>query len=170
LVATCSSKRTDNPVSCPSDCCIRSGEHRLACSASPLMREKPGRRHVRTSHRAGFPNRQPAGSNIRRRWMGPGCTGLQPGTAVSQVRSRRPGHPADRPASSSSVRGQDHAAMLRGHRRHGRARLQRAHFQRRSAQRLLDFGPVAQWLEPTDHNGLVGGSNPPGPARTKWPT
>ena len=24
-------------------------------------------------------------------------------------------------------------------------------------------GPVAQWLEPTAHNGLVGGSNPPGP-------
>src|SRR5215467_10125224 len=25
------------------------------------------------------------------------------------------------------------------------------------------IGPVAQWLEPTAHNGLVGGSNPPGP-------
>ena len=25
------------------------------------------------------------------------------------------------------------------------------------------FGPVAQRLEPTAHNGLVGGSNPPGP-------
>lgn len=25
------------------------------------------------------------------------------------------------------------------------------------------FGPVAQWLEPTAHNGLVGGSSPPGP-------
>ena len=24
-------------------------------------------------------------------------------------------------------------------------------------------GPVAQWLEPTAHNGLVGGSSPPGP-------
>jgi hypothetical protein len=24
-------------------------------------------------------------------------------------------------------------------------------------------GPVAQWLEPAAHNGLVGGSNPPGP-------
>src|SRR5262245_6560902 len=27
------------------------------------------------------------------------------------------------------------------------------------------FGPVAQWLEPAAHNGLVGGSNPPGPTR-----
>ena len=27
----------------------------------------------------------------------------------------------------------------------------------------LRSGPVAQWLEPTAHNGLVGGSNPPGP-------
>src|ERR1700752_4304763 len=26
-----------------------------------------------------------------------------------------------------------------------------------------DAGPVAQWLEPTAHNGLVGGSSPPGP-------
>src|SRR5439155_18527041 len=25
------------------------------------------------------------------------------------------------------------------------------------------IGPVAQWLEPAAHNGLVGGSNPPGP-------
>jgi hypothetical protein len=25
------------------------------------------------------------------------------------------------------------------------------------------IGPVAQWLEPTAHNGLVGGSSPPGP-------
>jgi hypothetical protein len=24
-------------------------------------------------------------------------------------------------------------------------------------------GPVAQWLEPAAHNGLVGGSSPPGP-------
>src|SRR5579875_3901119 len=24
-------------------------------------------------------------------------------------------------------------------------------------------GPVAQWSEPTAHNGLVGGSSPPGP-------
>ena len=28
---------------------------------------------------------------------------------------------------------------------------------------LSRFGPVAQWLEPAAHNGLVGGSNPPGP-------
>src|SRR5262245_58728517 len=27
----------------------------------------------------------------------------------------------------------------------------------------LRLGPVAQWLEPTAHNGLVGGSSPPGP-------
>src|SRR5215216_1224069 len=26
-------------------------------------------------------------------------------------------------------------------------------------------GPVAQWLEPAAHNGLVGGSSPPGPTR-----
>src|SRR5262249_15581859 len=25
------------------------------------------------------------------------------------------------------------------------------------------WGPVAQWLEPAAHNGLVGGSSPPGP-------
>src|SRR5689334_14622962 len=31
---------------------------------------------------------------------------------------------------------------------------------RLSARRV---GPVAQWLEPTAHNGLVGGSSPPGP-------
>src|SRR5438046_4824517 len=30
-----------------------------------------------------------------------------------------------------------------------------------SAPRIA--GPVAQWLEPTAHNGLVGGSSPPGP-------
>ena len=29
-------------------------------------------------------------------------------------------------------------------------------------------GPVAQWLEPTAHNGLVGGSSPPGPT-TQFP-
>src|SRR5262245_39193379 len=29
----------------------------------------------------------------------------------------------------------------------------------------LRLGPVAQWLEPAAHNGLVGGSNPPGPTR-----
>src|SRR5215831_1402881 len=28
-------------------------------------------------------------------------------------------------------------------------------------------GPVAQWLEPTAHNGLVGGSSPPGPT-SSW--
>jgi hypothetical protein len=28
---------------------------------------------------------------------------------------------------------------------------------------LAPDGPVAQRLEPTAHNGLVGGSNPPGP-------
>src|SRR5262245_17685469 len=28
---------------------------------------------------------------------------------------------------------------------------------------LAPIGPVAQWLEPTAHNGLVGGSSPPGP-------
>jgi hypothetical protein len=28
---------------------------------------------------------------------------------------------------------------------------------------LARLGPVAQWLEPTAHNGLVGGSSPPGP-------
>ena len=31
------------------------------------------------------------------------------------------------------------------------------------AARPLRAGPVAQWLEPTAHNGLVGGSSPPGP-------
>jgi hypothetical protein len=30
------------------------------------------------------------------------------------------------------------------------------------------FGPVAQWLEPAAHNGLVGGSNPPGPTRQSF--
>jgi hypothetical protein len=29
--------------------------------------------------------------------------------------------------------------------------------------RRARLGPVAQWLEPTAHNGLVGGSSPPGP-------
>src|SRR5260370_19044857 len=28
-------------------------------------------------------------------------------------------------------------------------------------------GPVAQWLEPAAHNGLVGGSSPPGPTTSK---
>src|SRR5882724_1351379 len=28
---------------------------------------------------------------------------------------------------------------------------------------LTRAGPVAQWSEPTAHNGLVGGSSPPGP-------
>jgi hypothetical protein len=28
---------------------------------------------------------------------------------------------------------------------------------------LAAVGPVAQWLEPAAHNGLVGGSSPPGP-------
>jgi hypothetical protein len=28
---------------------------------------------------------------------------------------------------------------------------------------LPPHGPVAQWLEPAAHNGLVGGSSPPGP-------
>src|SRR5437763_4570377 len=31
------------------------------------------------------------------------------------------------------------------------------------ASRGIRVGPVAQWLEPTAHNGLVGGSSPPGP-------
>jgi hypothetical protein len=31
------------------------------------------------------------------------------------------------------------------------------------------IGPVAQWLEPTAHNGLVGGSNPPGPTTAVHP-
>jgi hypothetical protein len=30
------------------------------------------------------------------------------------------------------------------------------------------LGPVAQWLEPTAHNGLVGGSSPPGPTIFRW--
>ena len=38
--------------------------------------------------------------------------------------------------------------------------------------RFAAFGPVAQWLEPTAHNGLVGGSSPPGPTnefnRLRW--
>ena len=29
-------------------------------------------------------------------------------------------------------------------------------------------GPVAQWLEPTAHNGLVGGSSPPGPTTLQF--
>ena len=32
------------------------------------------------------------------------------------------------------------------------------------------IGPVAQWLEPTAHNGLVGGSNPPGPTTQSYAT
>src|SRR5580704_7679381 len=28
---------------------------------------------------------------------------------------------------------------------------------------MCTVGPVAQWLEPAAHNGLVGGSSPPGP-------
>src|SRR5262245_64505441 len=32
-----------------------------------------------------------------------------------------------------------------------------------AGSRRARTGPVAQWLEPTAHNGLVGGSSPPGP-------
>jgi hypothetical protein len=32
-----------------------------------------------------------------------------------------------------------------------------------SRSRCASRGPVAQWLEPAAHNGLVGGSSPPGP-------
>ena len=39
-------------------------------------------------------------------------------------------------------------------------------YEKRARGRLsLRLGPVAQWLEPAAHNGLVGGSNPPGPTR-----
>ncbi len=32
--------------------------------------------------------------------------------------------------------------------------------------RLLRVGPVAQWLEPAAHNGLVAGSSPAGPTNS----
>ena len=53
-----------------------------------------------------------------------------------------------------------HAIAARGAKLYGGRAVppcRRRHFARKS------IGPVAQWLEPTAHNGLVGGSSPPGP-------
>jgi hypothetical protein len=36
-----------------------------------------------------------------------------------------------------------------------------------ASDRASFAGPVAQWLEPTAHNGLVGGSSPPGPTNPR---
>jgi hypothetical protein len=58
---------------------------------------------------------------------------------------------AGRPGPASPSRRPD-----RGGNCAGPARIDRS-------ERPLCAGPVAQWLEPTAHNGLVGGSSPPGP-------
>ncbi len=42
------------------------------------------------------------------------------------------------------------------------------HRQRAALRRPFAAGPVAQWLEPAAHNGLVAGSSPAGPTSLRW--
>ena len=76
------------------------------------------------------------------------------------------GRPDQQPAPSSALPDRDRGCKPTPHRRRARRRPPdkpaarpdgRPHRPRRVA------GPVAQWLEPAAHNGLVAGSSPAGP-------
>ena len=82
-------------------------------------------------------------------------TGVAPG--AKRLPTRAEGRmssgfaPALRPASRLRF-----AGLLRGN---ARRRMPSVAL----AEEGRNGGPVAQWLEPAAHNGLVGGSSPPGP-------
>lgn len=81
----------------------------------------------------------------------------------SERRHGRPSpHPACRRHRLAVGKGRVSVAVLPPH--VGRRRLRC--LEGKLGQRL---GPVAQWLEPTAHNGLVAGSSPAGPTTTSSP-
>src|SRR5579862_1317025 len=79
-----------------------------------------------------------------------------PDPSASRLRPRSRTRSESRPAAARR-----RAPRLSGPARHCMER--RASARPRVAVEPPTQGPVAQWLEPAAHNGLVGGSSPPGP-------